>query len=606
MSSPGTPSGDIYMKNRFLVTLALCTAFTSANAAGSYWIPYAAPSTTGGATELYVIPSDNLAAKPALVGKFTALLEGAAQLTVNKSNVLTAYAPYGMIYLAAGTNGKTHLYGVNLTEVSAPPKPEQLSSLALESTTELCGFQTNEPNLQTLPLASNAFDPATAFVLLHTNPKGAASCNKGGDVYEVVHYTDPATKAPTVVDITIESFDGFSSLPETAVPIYESNGQLGGVVLANAAGKLEFYAGAAFASHTVLTTGVTAVLPLYYAAPDAPPVPMDVTFLAVSRGTEQSLWRVSSAGKAEEVYTFQGALGGVTSDTKNIYFLDNVTVANAEHDEGKTTQHLYRESLTGGTPLHLYTAPAVLSGPDIIGQLGLTLVGSNGSSLLLESVQSPSPTTIESSVVALPVDVAGSPHSIAGPFVGVDDLTVMMCTQSFGEPTLQDILLNVVSSTIDEGKAKISYSSEAVTVGGEIIQEKLADSQFLGVVPEESLGPSFCPSNAGLIAQVRGITATDGSYGGGSIFAFNLHGDIVPPKPAVTELHTSTGGKFTLKDTDSVGGNATFSSSGFIMAGYVGAGSLPTPPGPAGLAIDFSNDLIAVFSVPDSKIDPLF
>jgi len=585
------------MKSSFLVILALCAAFSAASEASSYWIPFAAPSsTTGGTTNLYVIPSDDLAAKPALVGKFTSALGGSLQVTVNSSNVITAYSPFAMLYLAVGTDGKTHVYGLNLTDVSAPPKAEQLSSFASASPTVLC-------NLLSTPMATNAFQPTTAFVLLHTNPKGSASCDKSGDVYEVVHYSDSPTKTPTVVDISIKPFDGISALPGNATPIYQSDGALGGVVIVDATGKFEFYAGDAFTSPTVLTTGVASVTPLYFGAPNSPSITADVGFFAVSAGTEQSLWRVSAAGKAEKVYTAAGTIDNVVADIKNIYFFDNVTVANAAHDEGTTTQHLYQESLSGGEPLHLYTAPPVISGPVMIGQLGLTLVGSNGSSLLMESVQLPEPTSFESSAVTLPVGEAGVPKGIAGPFVGVDSLQIMMCPQTFGEPTLQDVLLNVTSTS---SAGEIAYSSEAVTMSGKIIQEKLPNSLFLNTVAGTDLATPQCRSNAGLIAQVRGITATNGSYGGGSIVAFNLHGDLVPPLPAVTRLRTSSGGDYTVATTDSVGGNAFFSSTGSIMAGYVGAGSLPLPPGPAGLAIDFSKSLIAVFNVPDSKIESLF
>ncbi|HMK87767.1 MAG TPA: hypothetical protein VK437_17510, partial [Steroidobacteraceae bacterium] len=150
-----------------------------------------------------------------------------------------------------------------------------------------------------------------------------------------------------------------------------------------------------------------------------------------------------------------------------------------------------------------------------------------------------------------------------------------------------------------------SYSSEMVTMGGDIIQETLAGSVFVSAIPVSVEPTPPCPSNGGYVAQVRGITATDGSYGGGSLVAYDLHGDLVPPLPAVTTLLTSSGTSLVLADKTEVGGNSIYSSGGFVLSGYVAAGSSALPPGPDGLAIDFSKALISVFDVPNADLQPL-
>jgi hypothetical protein len=157
----------------------------------------------------------------------------------------------------------------------------------------------------------------------------------------------------------------------------------------------------------------------------------------------------------------------------------------------------------------------------------------------------------------------------------------MMCTQAFGEPDLQDVLLNITQSGAG---GTVAYSSEMVTPGGEIIQEQLASSLFVGITADTILTTTPCPSNSGLIAQVRGITAKDGSYGGGSLVAWNLHGDLTPPLPKVTPLLTSTGKDYVLRAADTVGGNSYFSSTGSLLSGYISDDGLGTAPGVAGVA----------------------
>lgn len=586
------------MKISPLVIFACCVAFNAAlspaSAATGYWIPYAAP--TKGA--LYVIPSDNLSATPALAGSYESALTAVSQITVSKTDSVTADSPFAMIYLAAGADGKTHVYALDLTDLAAVPKPKQLSSLALQPPAAICSLLNTQ-------MATDALDPSTAFVLIHTNKNGASSCNMSGDVYQVVRYSDASTTAPTVVDISIKPFDGSSALPGIATPIYQASGALGGIVLVNAAGDLLFYAGDAFTGPAVLTTGVTSMMPIYYGSPQTPSSMADVGYFVISKGSKQSLWRVGASGGAVNTYSFQGMIGSFTTDGGNshLFFFDNVTVADSGGGgTGTTTQHLYQESLSGGAPLHLYTAPAVVSNSETIGQLGLALIGSDGTMVVMESVQSPLKTTFASSVVTIAVGKASAPKTIAGPFAGVDSLQAMTCAQTFGAP-LEDVLINV---TEDTSKGNISYSSEAITIGGDIIQEQLANSLFVSAIAKTVDTVPQCPSNAGLIAQVRGITATDGSYGGGSMVALNLHGDLIPPLPAVTPLLTSSGKEYIIANTDSVGGSAVFSSSGSVASGYVGVGALPLPPGPDGLAIDFSKNEIAVFGVTGSDLQPLF
>jgi len=107
------------------------------------------------------------------------------QLTMSSSNVVTSSAPYALLYYAAGGDGNAHVYGLKLADTSVAPSATQVSSLSLNSVSDICGSigfgQTN------------VYDPKTLFVVLHTNVGGASSCGKGGDVYQMVHYTDSST-----------------------------------------------------------------------------------------------------------------------------------------------------------------------------------------------------------------------------------------------------------------------------------------------------------------------------------------------------------------------------------------------------------------------------
>jgi hypothetical protein len=539
----------------------------------AFYLPFAAKSTSGGETDLYVIPSDNLSLTPIFVARTSTgsnngflTVAQSKQPTLNGSNVVTSLSPYAILYVAVGSDGNAHVYALSLASTSAAPSETQVSSLSLNSIGDVCGL--------TGSAQTNLFDPTTLFIVLHTNSGGQSSCGKGGDVYQVVHYTDSSTTAPTVVGITSSTFTA----------LYKPGGALGGLVLLDSTtGNLDFFGSNSFTSPTVLTAGVTSWSDLVddRFVNNTGSLGASTAFLSVTTNSGVSVWRVDSSGAPANVYTAAGLLSGV-ADTNNVYFLDT----NISFPGG--TQRIYQEAMSGGTPLELYgTVSAGLPLPPIY-----TLIGSNGASLVLTSMNTntspPSTPAPSTSVVTLPVGAPAAPTTIAGPFSG--QVLAWMCPSSFGDVASDDLVLNVINGGLPGSTAPTSYSSEVLTPGGVVKQTELPNSHFLISIPSDA-----CAVNFGSVLQVRGITDTNGGYGGGTVNAFNLSSF------SATALGTTTGsGSYLVPKGDNVLVPGAGFLSDVIGSGIVGSVSIGG--GSSGLAFDLSKSLIVPVTVPNSNV----
>jgi hypothetical protein len=542
----------------------------------AFYLPFVASTTGSGATGVFVIPSNDLSATPIFVTKTAAGTQAVDVVgfsktrTVNSSNVVTSTSPYALLYLAVGSDGNAHLYAVNLSDVSVAPSATQVSSLSLSSLSDICSIVGSAQ--------TNLYDPTTQFVVLRTNAAGSSSCGNGGDVYQVAHYSDSSTTDPTVVDINTPT----AALGGMFTALYQTSGALGGLVLLDATGDLDFYTSDAFTSPTVLTSGVTFALDLVddSSVNSTGYLGASTAFLSVTTSSGSSVWRVPSSGEASSIFSASGILGvtGV-ADTQNVYFTDTVALSG--------TERIYQEAISGGTPMEIYSAPVA---PGSI----YFLVGSNGTSLVLTSTTVsitgtvPTSGSTSTSVLTLPVGNAATPTVIAGPFSG--QVSAAMCPATFGNVASDDLLLNVTETqTATTGATTTySYSSEVLAPSGGVTQATLADSAFLGL--------PACTGNFGTVLQVRGITDTNGGYGGGTVSAFDLG------TSSVTALSTTSGsGNYTISTGDVPEGSFL---SDDIGLGIVGPYS---PPGgtSTGLAFDIAKTLIVPVTVPDSNISVL-
>ena len=224
------------------VTSVAVSCTTSSSMGSPFWIPFAASpvtGTTGGKTGLFVIASNAIASTtpptPTFVTTSIPTVLGLALQGFNSSSTSTAsVAPAVLIYAATGSDGNTHVYGLDLTDTSAPPVPTQITNLSVPPSEHICSGGQVE---------SNGTMPDTLAVVIYVTPGAAGAqpgtvgyCGVPPGTYELAHYTDGPSVTPTVLDIpggsstfaALESDIGFTGL-------YESTGELGGIVLWDAA-----------------------------------------------------------------------------------------------------------------------------------------------------------------------------------------------------------------------------------------------------------------------------------------------------------------------------------------------------------------------------------
>jgi len=409
------------------------------------------------------MPSKDPNAAPTQVGTTVNPAAISWQYSVNASNVVTGYQQYALLYFGLGPDGYTHLYGLPLFGSAGAPTPIQLGSLALRN--PACGWFAAQTDI---------LDPTTLFVVL-------GDCDSGQPVFEVVHWTDSASTAPTVVNVA-----GFNMLA-----LYQPSGVLGGLVLQDTSGNLLFYNGDGFTNPTILTSGVSYWNFLY----DSSVITTgnlaggSVDYIAIyTESGNESLWRVTYAGQATNVYSSSGdELGNVVGDSTNIYFSDI--------DGATMKESIYQQAISSANSaeIALYSAPAYLPPyePDRLPAPGLagplSLLGSNGTLLVLIDNAATLPEhNPPPSIQTLAVGVPGSPVTIAGPSDNYQQ--VFMSGAKFGDFSSQVIFANAV------GFGGPGVTSEALWPNGTVIQAPLADSTFVAVGqyyanPSSSFGP---------------------------------------------------------------------------------------------------------------------
>jgi Putative Ig domain len=521
----------------------LNTPVTTLGGSGAFWIPYQATSLSSpncGQTGVFVIPSDALTTAPAFVTSSanTMVLVSGLNVTLNGSS-LTAYSPATLMFAATDTDNNIHVYGLNLLSPSTPTAI-QISSLSLPLApgsalnTVICDFHGS---------ASNLVQPTTVFVVLHI--AGVKGCNTSGDAWEVVHYTDSAAAAPTVVSITTNDIQ----------ELYAPSGALTGLVLLDPASKnLYVYADDSFkAPATAIPAGGIASIGTVYSnnsvVTSGAAFTGTVLFLAATTtGGTQYLYRlIYTSTTATNEYTAVGAgtlsLNGV-SDGTNLYFTDN-----------GQPQLILQEPLVGGTPTELYSNAAAASAL-------YSLVGSNGSLLVVSS---------RSSLVTLPVGTRSA--NTTALVNGADRfLGATMVETTPGTPSTALVFVNFVEPGYSFPAEPPSYSSELLTPSGTVKLGVSANSAWA-----DTSGLS------GYVLQIRGLEFQAQQQI--SIDAINLE------TLAATVLSNPTGVTLPVR------------ARPFLVpkSNLVGAGSV----GADGLAYDLSKDLIVPIVIANTNVAPL-
>jgi hypothetical protein len=470
---------DFNLVSRGLFAVLILTSTICFGTSSGFWIPYTATpilGSTGGKSGLFVIPSNTLESSPAPQWVSTTpsqLLAIALQYSFGGG--ITTYTPDLMMYAAAGADGKTHVYGLNLSNTAEVPVPIQISSLSLPATKQICSSNQAETNLAT---------PTTLFVVLEVTAAG--QCNLGGETFEVVFYEDSATTEPTMVDITSNQF----------YSLY-NGADLDGMVLFDSAAKaLNLYKGGNFVAPTLLVSGVEAVLPIVTASINSgTEFGSSDVFLTVITASGSEQYRIGTSGTATKFHT--GLIGSAAVDNKNLYFADVTS---------PTTTTIYQEPLSGGPAKLLY------SGPSSTGS-AYQLIGTNDSVLVFQLYKGTSVTDATATLYSLPIGVTSTTPTKIGAYDGV--LTAFLASPSASDPAGNILFVTVMKETGSGDSTTTSYTGFAILPSDPSKQNEVKNAVYesFGILTSELTGSVW---------EVEGITDTDGGWGGGTVGHVNV------------------------------------------------------------------------------------
>jgi hypothetical protein len=572
----GSGSGKVGSADITSVTVS-CAA-TSTGPGSAFWIPFAAtPTSATGQAGLFVIASNTIAAATPPVPKFVTkavptVLGAAAQGFVSATTPPTAETPALIVYAAVGPDGNSHVYGLNLSNTSATPVPAQLTNLSVPPSKHIC---------QSGQVQSDLTTPSSLSVVIYvttgspgSKPGTVGYCGFSPGTYELISYTDGPAVDPTVLDIpggtsTLSALENDISFS----PLYEDTGKLGGVLLWDAATKDEnFYPDETFAGGKTLLSDVGFPLPCINAGAISQGASGSLfgrLLASANNGKTYTAYQFTSSGAAPTEF-FSGDAGGCLTDGTNLFFTGTPS--------SSATEAIYQEPVAATLPaqkLLVLPAPSVTSGS--------SLIGSNGS-LLVFQTYSESAAGITSTVFSVPEGkLSTKATTIGGPFAGLLVSTLM------ASPTASvsgDLLF---LSTMDETKTGVSYSSDLLTPSGKVVETAL---------PNTVWGEIFgSPEPTANLLQIKGITDTDGGYGGATINLFNLE------SLETTALTTASDGSYVVPKGYIV------ELSGFYGTG-IGAGMLIPIGDPSapyiGAAVDVSHHVILPFDLKNTSVSLIF
>jgi hypothetical protein len=545
---------------------------------GGFWLPYSATpvSNTAGQGGLFVIASNAIASSPAPAPAFVTtsvptILGAAYQGFVSGTTPPSTVTPDLIIYAAVGTDGDTHVYGLDLTDISTPPVPVQITNLSVPSSQHICAAGQVEGDLTT---------PSTLAVVIYVTPGTAGAqpgtvgyCGSSPGTYELAHYTD----RPTVTPLTLNIPGGtslFSALQNDVgfTALYQTSGQLGGIVLWDAStGNYLFYSDATFTTSTTLLSNVGLGVPCVNvsAISNGNFDGGSRLLLNVTTASGTAAYQITASGGTPQQF-FAGDAASCVTDSSNLYFIGTPT--------GSSTSAIYQEPLAATPP-----AQALLTLPAMSETAGSSLIGSNDSELLYQNY-SETVSGITSSVFSVPEGKSSTSATAIG-----GSISGSLETAFLASPTgnvANDLLFLTAT---DETVSGVSYSSEVLTTTGTLA----------ATLPKTALGTfgPLSPQLDGNLLAIDGITDTNGGYGGGSVNALSL--ESLEPTP----LTLSGGSPYTMPAgyIISVGGfYGTGIGTGFLV-------SVASPTAPAiGAAIDVSQHVILPISLTNSSVSALF
>ncbi len=476
---------------------ALGAANTSSGGAGSFWIPYFTypeSGTKGGSNGLFLIASNEITSSPApkwITTRAVTIL-GAAYAY---GSTVSDFTPDLLMYASAGSNGETHIYGLNLSDTSSVPTPVQIGSFSLASASgQICGAASAQTSLK---------EPDSLFVVLGIGTAGAEGCLS--TVQQVVHFTDSPSKAPEITSLPAYQFNA----------LYDDGVFKGAVAYGVLTGEAYLYS--AQLESKSLASGFLA-LPVGDATiKDGTEFGQDVVYFEVFGLTGSSrLYRIDSRSLTlSTVATVASPVpltGGGIADSANFYYIV----------PGSASSSFYQVPLTGGSPRLLYTgAVAANSSYRWIGATGSTLIFQFATVPVVAGNEDDVEAT--ASVYTIPVGAhSASATRIGGPYDGL----VTGFWDEASSTAKPDVYIDISHPLSTQSKATYKFSSVKIPLGGPYNQSPVADTAYGGALVVNSV-----PA----IWQVTGITDTRG-WGGGAV-------SLVDLATGTSTRLTTTGGK---------------------------------------------------------------
>jgi hypothetical protein len=549
---------------------------------GAFWLPYsAAPvsGTSGGKTGLFLIESSEIAAATPPAPQFVTtnpptLLGLGFKGLVSGSTPPTYLTPDTMIYSALGTDGNQHLYGLNLASTTLPV-PTQITSLSVPPSKSIClGGQ----------IEANATEPTTLSVVFYVaTPKAGSQPGTDGycqgvvgGTYYLANYTDSSATAAEVVNIP----GGTATFPALLndgifLPLNLTTGVLGGLLYWDSVTDDEnLYSNATFTSAKTLLTGVqgtpVACVNVIGVINGAKTFLEGSNLDTVNTGSGYAAYEFTASGTATKFYS--GIASDCLTDASSLYFIGapSNTAASA----------IYQE------PLALEPTPKTLfSGLPTADTSGYGLIGSNGSTLFFEEYSISGSGSVTSTILSVPEGVTSSAATTLGAYPG-PLFTYFLASPGAGAAA-DDILF--LTERDQATSTTISFSSQVLRASGASVQPASTDTVW------QSFG-AFSTELAGDIWQVKGITDTTGTYGGGTMNLVNVSSSLTP-----TALTTTNGDAYTVPagyyaSLDGFYGT-TIATGAFSPASATAAS--------IGAAVDVSKHVIVPLSLANTNVLPL-
>lgn len=449
----------------------------------------------GGKSGLLVVASNDVSTQPFWISSSDVRVFGfALPYEVDSSGKISGGLGTTLFFQTSDDSHDGHIWALDLTGASSL-KPRQLSSQKLDPTCQYFGKV----------IQKDLMDPASAFLLLDV--PDTTPCiwgSSSGRHVILVRLTDTeTTPAVSLPAVPFYFFDIW--------PFYSPDGVLAGIAAIDANHNLNLYTDESFASSTTLLTGINGfasrridqVSPISTLMTD----PTSNFFTVSSTTGGQSLYRIDHSGTVSgPLYDFNSENLSLAQDDDYLYFRD---VQSLSSMTGSWADHVLRVPLDGSAPATLLYTYVNSS----IGSPSVSLIGSNGSTLLLQRAGVIDPMTSQpaSTVEAISLAAPSTP-------------TILASKPGYGYPVqLFDDHIYITVDQVDPSAPVFSliYASEILNLDGTVAQPLRSHSAFLF----DGLS----------MFQISGITR--GGYAGGTLL--RLVDDPNSSHPWVQVLNTS-------------------------------------------------------------------